>query len=217
MCWNADISLNTFLFSFGVLALIYYNNTYTKYKTGEFDNPWLYVFLFLVIVIQLIEFFIWRNLNNKEYNRWLSIAGMAVLFLQPISSLMLLSDEYLRNICIVLYSLISIPSVIIKMTQDSKNIKTTVVNKHLYWNFNFVHDTFLMNFAWFFFFFFSFFFEKRYIRAIFGIALFLVTIFYSTNWSFGSMWCWSVNFGMMFYAARLLFYLPFVELTTDTI
>ena len=38
MCWNKDVSLNTFLFSGFVLLLIYYNNTYTKYKVAEFDS-----------------------------------------------------------------------------------------------------------------------------------------------------------------------------------
>ena len=44
MCWNKDVSLNTFLFSSFVILLIYYNNTYTKYKVAEFNSIWVYVF-----------------------------------------------------------------------------------------------------------------------------------------------------------------------------
>lgn len=38
MCWNEHVSLNTFLFSSFVLALIVYNNSYTKYKIQELNN-----------------------------------------------------------------------------------------------------------------------------------------------------------------------------------
>jgi len=30
MCWNAEVSLNTFAFSTFVLGMIIYNNTYTQ-------------------------------------------------------------------------------------------------------------------------------------------------------------------------------------------
>lgn len=36
MCWNENVSLNTFLFSSFVLLLIFYNNTYTQYKIKHF-------------------------------------------------------------------------------------------------------------------------------------------------------------------------------------
>jgi hypothetical protein len=38
MCWNKEISLNTFLFSSFVLILIIYNNAYTQYKIKELNN-----------------------------------------------------------------------------------------------------------------------------------------------------------------------------------
>jgi hypothetical protein len=44
MCWNKDISLNTFLFSSFVLGLIMYNNAYTQYKIVELNNVYAYIF-----------------------------------------------------------------------------------------------------------------------------------------------------------------------------
>ncbi len=69
MCWNQHVSLNTFLFSSFILILIIYNNKYTQYKIKELNNVWIYVFFFSFISMQLIEFFIWRNINNK-YNKF---------------------------------------------------------------------------------------------------------------------------------------------------
>ena len=68
MCWNPDISINTFLFSCLTLLFIYITNTYTKYKTPLFDNPIFYLLFLAVVSIQLIEFFLWRNLKNKFIN-----------------------------------------------------------------------------------------------------------------------------------------------------
>lgn len=42
MCWNADISINTFTFGLFALLFIYIANTYSKYKTKTFENPLVY-------------------------------------------------------------------------------------------------------------------------------------------------------------------------------
>lgn len=61
MCWNANVSLNTFLFSGCVLALIIYNNSFTQYKIQELNNKWVYFLIASFVFIQLIEFFIWKK------------------------------------------------------------------------------------------------------------------------------------------------------------
>ena len=196
MCWNADVSLNTFLFSLGVLLLIYYNNKYTTYKTDEFnENGWLYVFFVLIIAMQLIEFFLWRNLNNKKYNVMFSIAEMVTLFFQPIASLMLLTDKHLRYICILVYSVIAVPQVAYKVLYNSNTLRTSISKSHhLSWDFNFVSSNYFMFATWLFFFFFSLFYNKWFAAALFGITLLLTNIYvFSLKGSFGSMWCWSTN------------------------
>jgi len=61
MCWNQDISINTFIFACLSLLFIFFTNTFTKYKTPTFDNPIVYLFLLSVAAMQLIEYFLWRN------------------------------------------------------------------------------------------------------------------------------------------------------------
>ena len=43
MCWNKEVSLNTFIFSTISLLFIYYNNTHTQYKLKEFINIYIYI------------------------------------------------------------------------------------------------------------------------------------------------------------------------------
>ena len=97
MCWNQHVSLNTFIFSLFVLLLIAYNNAYTQYKMPEFNNIYVYLFFLSFISIQLIEFFIWRNINDKSLNQFFSIAGMLLVTVQPIISLMMLKDETIKK------------------------------------------------------------------------------------------------------------------------
>ena len=101
MCWNAEVSLNTFVFTCFTLAFVYYNNEYTQYKLSEFKNKWLYIFLFLVFLIQFIEYFIWKNLKNK-YNPFFTKILFVTIYLQPIASLMLLSNLTIRNALLIL-------------------------------------------------------------------------------------------------------------------
>ena len=54
MCWNSQVSLNTFLFSTFVLLLVMYNNYYTQYKIKGMENIWVYVFFMSFITMQLI-------------------------------------------------------------------------------------------------------------------------------------------------------------------
>ena len=96
MCWNENVSLNTFLFSGFILALIIYNNSFTKYKIQELNNKWVYFFIASFVFMQLIEFFIWRNIDNKYYNNIFSILATLLLLLQPIFSIMLLKNINLR-------------------------------------------------------------------------------------------------------------------------
>jgi hypothetical protein len=209
MCWNENVSLNTFLFSSFVLLLIFYNNTYTQYKIKHFNSVWDYFFFISFISMQLIEFFIWRNINNTFYNHIFSTMAALLIFIQPVISLMLLPDISLRNNLLVTYSVFFIPYFIYKFITN--NMKSQISNKgHLVWLF---FDTnMLLFFGWLFFFLFSFFYTRSVPTLIFGIVLFFISYYnYYKDNTIGSMWCWVVNSSMIFYAFYLLFYLPFCE------
>jgi hypothetical protein len=209
MCWNEHVSLNTFLFSSFVLLLIFYNNTYTQYKITDFNGVWMYLFFISFISMQLIEFFIWRNINNTFYNHIFSTIAAILIFIQPIISLMLLPNISLRNNLIVMYSVFFIPYFTYKFITNK--MMTKISNKgHLSWLF---FDTnILLYVGWLLFFLFSFFYSRWILGPTFGIVLFCISYYnYYEDKSIGSMWCWVVNSIMLFYAFYLLLYLPFCK------
>jgi hypothetical protein len=209
MCWNEHVSLNTFLFSSFVLLLIVYNNRYTPYKITIFNDVWKYIFFISFISMQLIEFFIWRNIDNTFYNNIFSTMAAILIFIQPIISLVLLPDISLRNNLLVMYLVFFIPYFTYKFINN--DMKSQISNKgHLEWLF---FDTNMLLFSgWLFFFLFSFFYNRSIGVLLFGIVLFCISWYnYYKDKTIGSMWCWIVNSSMIYYACYLLLYLPFCE------
>lgn len=209
MCWNEHVSLNTFLFSSFVLALIVYNNSYTKYKIQELNNTWMYIFFASFIFMQLIEFFIWRNINNKFYNNFFSIIGLLLLFIQPVASIMFLQNIKLRNLLLASYLLVAIPySIYIFST---KHIHTLVSKQgHLQWIV--FQNPSILWIVWLFFFLFSLVYQQFWGGLLFAFIMLLISfVNYRNDKTMASMWCWSINSLMIYYAIYLLIYLPFLE------
>lgn len=208
MCWNEAVSLNTFLFSMSVLCLIMYNNAYTKYKIKELDNIWVYLFFASFISMQLVEFFIWRNINDKYYNHIFSVAGTILLLFQPFFSLMILSNIKLRNILLLLYS-INIPYTLYKILKT--DIYSEVAkNGHLRWIW--YKPYIILHLLWCILLGFSLFYERNFVFGILGFVLLGISYYnYKTEDTYSSMWCWFANSIMLYYAAYLLIYLPFLE------
>lgn len=205
MCWNQYVSMNTFMFSTFILSLIVYNNKYSPYKIKELDNLYVILFLMSFFTMQLIEFFIWRNIHN-EYNHVFSVLGTLLLLLQPIASLMLLENKSLRNKMLLIYS---IPAFSYFM-YGYKNIHTTISRTgHLKWEW--LKSKPLL-FVWMLFLFFSLVIQKYYVSLLYTLFLLFITVYsYAKDKSFGSLWCWSVNSFMLFYGIKLLFILPYYE------
>ena len=211
MCWNEHVSLNTFLFSSFVLLLIIYNNLFTKYKIQELNNTFIYLFIASFVFIQLIEFFIWKNINNKFYNNMFSIMATVLLLLQPVASIMMIkSNIQFRNILLFLYLLLAIPFSIYKFSTTHIH---SVISKSGHLDWKFFGATPIISTTWLFFFLFSLIYEKRWFGIIFAIVTLIITFINYRNDRavVGSMWCWIVNSIMIYYAFYLLMYLPFLE------
>ena len=209
MCWNEDVSLNTFLFSTFVLLLIIYNNLFSKYKIQELNNIFIYLFIASFVLMQLIEFFIWRNLKRGFYNYLFSLLAIGLLFIQPLCSLAILSNVSLRNIMIIIYVCLALPYIIYKLS-----IKEIYTEKsklgHLKWNF--LGLEIIPFLFWLFFITFSFIYENHWYTVLFAIVLLIICTFnYTKDQTVGSMWCWILNIIFIYYAFILLIYLPFLE------
>ena len=213
MCWNAEVSLNTFLFSSFVMLLVIYNNNYTQYKINFVDsssNLWAYMFMFSFIFIQLIEFFIWKNVHNPVLNSFFTLLATILLLIQPIASMMLLSGQ-MRTYLIVPYLLLVIPFFLYRYN-TKKIISSITPLNHLHWNSLLYSDENMFFIVWLFFFLFPLFYQGYIFGFLFGFVTLLVMAYnYNKDRSFGSMWCWVVNTVVIYYAVYLLFYLPFFE------
>lgn len=212
MCWNKEVSLNTFLFSSFVFLLILYNNEYTFYKIPEFDKFWLRIFMAIVISMQLVEYFIWRNVDNIFYNKLFTHIAMLIIFFQPITTILNINNKNMKNILLFSYLALIIPFGILNY---NKNIYSTVSNqKHLNWNI-INHENKIakiIGLVWLFFFLFPLFYEGQQLGFLFGLlTLFIILYNYINDNTVESMWCWIVNSIMIYYAGYLLFYLPFIK------
>jgi hypothetical protein len=212
MCWNAEVSLNTFLFSGFVLLLIIYNNNYTQYKiqfVKGVDNIWSYIFLFSFIVIQLIEFFIWKTINNPILNAFFSNLAFLIVLLQPMTSIIFLPKN-MRMYVMLPYILFAILFFIHRYNLKRQTSSVTKL-KHLSWG-SFLNDEPLMTVIWLCFFLLPILYAGSIFGFIFTVLILIISLYnYYNDQSVGSMWCWLANTAMFYYAAYILFYLPFYK------
>jgi len=91
------------------------------------------------------------------------------------------------------------------------NSSVTKLN-HLHWNTLLNDNEPVLIIIWLFFFLFPLLYHSSIFGFIFSSLTLLVVLYnYYNDKSFGSMWCWIVNSLMIYFAAYLLFYLPFYK------
>jgi hypothetical protein len=214
MCWNADISINTFVFACFALVFIFFVNTFTKYKLTEFKNPLVYLFFLLVTSMQLIEFFLWKNLKNKSMNTLLSKIASFIVILQPLPLILMIPMLNIRYCVLIIYSIFITGYLLYKKLYSPIHFYTYVEkNKHLSYGwanlkgyetiFMFIQPLFYVV---------SLLFINNFILSIFVILfLCLSMIFYFKNNTYGTMWCWMTNFILLYFILKILIIKPFYE------
>ena len=194
MCWNETVSLNTFLFSLFGINFAYLNNVITTCD---------YVFYLLFSSMQLLEYFTWRNLNDKKMNRLLSQIGMFLIFMQPILFILSLGkvESNIKTLVITLYMTFFL-FCILYFPIDFSMAKAP--NGHLGWNW--LNYPPLIIFIYVFFYYILLLYAKRYVTFIFYVMLFIAVYYtyYKTN-TWGSLWCWIANIMTMYLIALTFF------------
>ena len=214
MCWNSDISLNTFLFACFALTFIYVTNTFTKYKSPTFKNPLIYLFLFEVASMQFIEFFLWRNLNNKNINKQLSILASFVIILQLITLILIVKNNHIKYTLLIVLALTFCGFYLYSTFTNNINFSTSIgENGHLVWewmNFKGFENIFLIIFL-------SLYIipslliDNSIITLFLMISLLASLIFYYKYKTWGSMWCWGINLFLLYFIVDILILKPFYE------
>lgn len=196
--------MNTFLFSSFVLGLVLYNNLYTPYKIKEIHSLAAYLFLWSIILMQLVEFFLWRNLTN-DYNLLWSRIGLGLLLLQPIFSLSLIKEVVLREWLAVVY-------VFWVLVLGKLTVEKTVIGENGQLEWGFFKGYSLFQYGWFVFLFIGPIYQGLWIEVFLAAVLGMITLIRSRlPETRGSVWCWFVNILLVYYGWLILFWYPFVR------
>ena len=162
MCWNADVSIKSFLI--GAIAII-------GGAIYGISTPFL-LFYSTIVCMQLVEYIVWTNINDKTVNFYASIAAVFLLWLQPIFAILTMPNYKMISIiaCCIMYP-----------GKDGHLVWKWLEGNRGLW----IYFIFLLTPVFF-------------IVSKEMIALILLTLFaslygyYKTN-TWGSMWCWLVN------------------------
>ena len=215
MCWNQDVSINTFGFACLALLFIYITNTYTKYKTKTFNNPLVYLFFFSVASMQLIEFFLWRNLNDNAINNTLSIAASTLIIIQQLILMLMIKNMNIRYILLLVYALLLI-SVFLYKNANHIPIKFNTfvgINGHLSWEWmNWKKNKPSLLWLGLIFYVLPLLFVKNNILTLFVMLSMIITLigYYKYN-TFGTMWCWSSNLFLLYFMFDIILIKPYYE------
>jgi len=214
MCWNADISLITFLFVCFSLVFIYITNTFTKYKTPLFDNPFAYLFVFSVGFMQLIEFFLWRNLNNKSLNVLLSKIASGVVILQILFLISLIPNTRVRDTLLFLFFLYLISYFYYKERYSPIEFYTSLgKNGHLAWKwYKFKGYENIWAIVSLLFYIIPLIFIQNIPLLLYTVTTMILSLYYYYKYdTFGTIWCWSSNLFLLYFIINILLIQPFYE------
>jgi hypothetical protein len=200
MCWNASVSLNTYIFGLFASSFAYYNGV---------TNILGFIFYQSFIIMQLIEYFIWSKTFS---NRLLSQIALFVILCQPIFNIIKIETQselipyllvaYLVFI-IILYTII-IPVNTIQFSSVSSK------NGHLSWKW--LNWNIYIIAIWYAFLSLRWIIDKMYLTLIFvTIILIISIILYKETNTWGSMWCWIANL-ISFYFILSVFYKDFCKI-----
>lgn len=184
MCWNETVSINTFIFSTFAIIFAYYNNIITIFQG---------LFLFSVFSMQLLEFFLWRNISDKKKNEFYSRIAGVVLISQPFFSLLTLTNPVIKYVTVTSYIIFSVLVNVFPLLQSKQPYKTSVgKNGHLRWDWvstnPFKISVYMLGL------FIPLLFWKHKIIFVIGFVTLLASvILYRKDKTWGSLWCWSVN------------------------
>lgn len=183
MCWSAEVSLNTYIFSlFGFFFGLY---------SQKID--WRILLIGIVFSsMQLVEYNLWNNLNNPSQNALWSNIGKYVVWAEFFAAANVIPDPSTRNIFFGL----SLAYIVVQtiLSRSKTNILTSVGKSgHL------VHNWYT-DYPWFnrlmpFLLILPFWIRGEWLWAILITLTALLTAFYTSNTGeFSSMWCYLSTF-----------------------
>jgi hypothetical protein len=190
MCWNATVSINTYIF--GLFACIFaYMNNVISLSTLLFNQSFM--------VMQLIEYLIW---SKKFSNKILSQIAYISVLSQPIVGILTIDKPQIKNIGLALYFIFLIALFIINPWSSIDFRSIPAANGHLAWHW--MPSALPILIVWMLFLSLRMILNKDWIAM--GIVYFLVIvsyILYNKTLTAGSFWCWISNFIAIFFIYKV--------------
>ena len=201
MCWNAEVSLQSFLF--GLIGIII---------------GWIYglsfpllLFFFTIVCMQLFEFIIWSFIDNQQVRFITSLVAVSLLALQPIASILILYPKPIMYKLLYTYILlITITNIYLWSNLDKPLNELYDMypgkNGHLVWNWLQKDKyTFLCLVVYMIFLFTPLIISKNWTFIVYGLISLIVSMYsFWREGTWGSMWCWLVNLSVIFIGGNLL-------------
>lgn len=200
MCWNPQVSMNTFLLGLFGVALAAFN----KY------DPLKLVYIMSFVSMQLVEFFLWVYLKNKRLNQFFSVIAFSLVMFQPIAAALLLyrTSPRAMMIIITLYlSTLLLIKLIIPTHPKTKFLTTIAPNGHLLWNWLTQYTNPVLVITYMITVFTSLALAREWLfftLAAITLAISVYTYYKDNTW--GSMWCWISNIIILIIIAKIVFY-----------
>ena len=203
MCWSAEVSLNTFILAIISFCIVVSFNRF----------PMINAFIVLSIsLMQLYEYFVWKNIHNKKIIHYLSCFGPFVILLQVLLINYAFLRDNERNIAILLIIIIAI----ICMIYNYKNNKFDMEvgeNKHLIWYWADLPAILLILIC--FFYLYPLTTKQNIIPFIYGLITLLISFYYYYKYkTWGTMWCYFTNLIWIVLIIKTL-YLYFIDKYED--
>jgi hypothetical protein len=201
MCYNTTTSLLTF-------AIMVFSTIYLIYRNYPNDR-WFSIIFISAGIMQLIEYFMWRNQSCGLTNHFATIGAFLILLIQPIATIIgayffgnLVVDRKKLLPIIWIYGIIIGIIAIIGINYGMKNRLCSLPNgKHLDWNISKlfggetgVYVFFLLYYAMFLLVLLSHPWYLGFIMAIMLFGTLVFSVFFIKNPTWKSVWCWIVNF-----------------------
>lgn len=186
MCWNAEVSLQSFLIGVTAVAIAYQNGLSLPTT----------LFCLTIVFMQLIEYFVWSTYGNQRANFRYSVLAAGLLWLQPIAAIMTLPSSWLPSMLGSYLGLSFLGSLFKKEPLEETYQMHRGENGHLVWNWlDSTWQTAVSLLVYFVFLLGPLVYQKQW--ELLGIALgtlgvSLVSFYKDGTW--GSMWCWMVNY-----------------------
>ena len=181
MCWNAEVSLNTFIFGvISMIIVIIFNKI--SYK--------IILFTLTLSLIQLLEYYSWKNIDNIDIIYNLSIIGYLIISIQ----LIILNYGFLNNkdkLVALIILIILLIYIFIYNYQNNKFNMEIGENKHLIWNWIDIPIPILIIIMVFYIY---PAFTYNYISFVTMLIILLPSLYYYYKYkTWGTMWCYYSN------------------------